>query len=244
MAKHYGEMIIAALVAAGEGVAELMSPVDGTLEAVTVFLRGAPNAAGDAVFDVHKGGQTVWADQTERLKLLSGQSTGTRALAAPVQRGEWVRIDADVVPAGGFGAPLGFLLTFRDTQSGERATVQGQTAQLQPGAEAVGTLAMARTFAALRVETSAPARFRLYTSAAYRTADAARGIGTLPEGAPNEHGLLIEVVTTEGNLTLDLAPAVLGWSAENSVNLPFALANLSGAAAALTVTMTFIALEA
>lgn len=244
MAKHYGEMIVAALPAPGDGIAELMSPVDGTLEVVAVFLRGAPSATGDAVFDVHKSGQTVWADQTQRLRLLAGQSTGTRALAATVQRGEWVRIDADVVPAGGFGAPLGFLLTFRDTQTGERATAQVQTAQLQPGAEATGTVALAKTFAALKVETSAPARFRLYSSAAYRAADASRAIGALPEGSLNEHGLLVEVVATAGNLALDLAPAVLGWSAENSTNLPFALTNMSNLNQAVTATITFIALEA
>jgi hypothetical protein len=56
-----------------------------------------------------------------------------------------------------------------------------------------------------QVETTAPARVRLYRSEAAMSADADRRVNVEP--APGE-GLLLEVVTTPDKLTIDLSPIV------------------------------------
>jgi hypothetical protein len=64
-----------------------------------------------------------------------------------------------------------------------------------------------------QVETSAPARVRLYNSEAARNADTDRRVNVEP--LPGQ-GLLLEVVTTPNRLTLDLSPVV--WTvAEDEV---------------------------
>lgn len=121
---------------------------------------------------------------------------------------------------------------------GLRETVAVTTASLAAGAEATGTIALASGYRLLRVQTSAPARVRLYGSAAKGVADAAREIGTDPTG---DHGLMLEYITTSTTLAATLSPTVDGYSMEAtpSKNIPFAIENMSGAAAAITLTLTW-----
>lgn len=58
---------------------------------------------------------------------------------------------------------------------------------------------------AIYFASSVPVRFRLYMTNADRTADSARAIGVDPTG---DHGLIMEVVTTLGNLSYRLSPQV------------------------------------
>jgi hypothetical protein len=97
------------------------------------------------------------------------------------------------------------------------------------------TLALGRAAYVLQLQTSAAAWVRLYATAAYRAADAARSITQDPNG---EHGLLLEIVTTVGNLIYDLAPMVLVANLE-AVPVPdmaLSVVNLSGVSQAITVT--------
>lgn len=61
------------------------------------------------------------------------------------------------------------------------------------------------------VTTSVPARVRVYQTAAYRTADAARLSTVDPTG---DHGLLLEVVTATGALAVTLSPQVVGYNGD------------------------------
>ncbi len=246
MARHTSQVILPNLPAAGSTIVEVPSPVTGFIEEVYVDAKAA-NANGDATFDVHLEGVTIFTDQTQRPKLLQNQTAGLRVLAAPVAvaRGQWIQIDCDVLPSGGFGNKLVFEIVFSDTGSGTRSVGEATTPLLAAGATHEGTITLALTYAALVIELSHAARLRLYSTAAFRTADAARGIGTLPEGSPNEHGLMLEVITTADNLILLLAPAVIGYNGEDSASasIPYSLTNLSGASAVVTIAVTHVPLE-
>jgi hypothetical protein len=91
--------------------------------------------------------------------------------------------------------------------------------------------------------TNYPAWVRIYSSVAARTADSGRAIDTDPTG---EHGVLLEVLTTTGNLIIDLAPAAMCYSLEDepSVDLPITITNKDSQQRAITVTVTALGVEA
>lgn len=72
-----------------------------------------------------------------------------------------------------------------------------------------GDLTFANMYYVLKVITSYPARIRLYTDSTARDNDINRPIGTDPTG---NHGLLLEFVSSAGNLSKLLTPAVLGYN--------------------------------
>lgn len=123
-----------------------------------------------------------------------------------------------------------------------RATAVYTTASLADGAEETGTVAMATAYRILRVQLDEPARVRVYATAAQRTADAARPIGTDPTG---DHGLMFEFVGTDLLLAATLTPFADGASMEAvpSVNIPIAVTNMSGLTDTIQVTFTYLRTE-
>lgn len=103
---------------------------------------------------------------------------------------------------------------------------------------AVGKVSMVR-----KIESNVPCRIRAYSTAAYRTADAARAIGIDPQG---EHGLLLEAVTEAANLVLDASDMSSLFNADApAVNtIYFNIQNRSGITQIVTVTITKLVLEA
>ena len=98
-----------------------------------------------------------------------------------------------------------------------------------------------KTFALLKVQTSAAAWVTLYKDSSSRSADSGRNETTDP--LPGS-GVLAEVITT-GAQTVTLTPGVFGW---NDDATPAALVyakvvNKSGSTQAITVTITAIKLE-
>src|SRR6188472_1208505 len=88
-----------------------------------------------------------------------------------------------------------------------RTTTSYTTGSLADGATETGLISIAPSYELLRIQTSAPARVRLYASTAQRDADAARLSTVDPTG---DHGLLFEFVTTAGDLDWAIAPMVYG----------------------------------
>jgi hypothetical protein len=87
-----------------------------------------------------------------------------------------------------------------------------------------------------RVATNRAARVRAYGTAAHRTADTARAIGTDPTG---DHGLLMEVVTTAAILALNLPPVdLVNVDATPSTTIYFAVTNLDVSTGVVTTTLT------
>lgn len=123
-----------------------------------------------------------------------------------------------------------------------RGSVDVTTASLLHNGVEDGTVALGKAFMLLRVSADRPCRVRLYSTAAARAADAAREPGTDPEG---EHGLIVDLVFAPSNLTLDLAPMVIGACLEDTVvsSVPYAIQNLSGSTSTVAVSFTRLNLE-
>jgi hypothetical protein len=123
-----------------------------------------------------------------------------------------------------------------------RGDVSVTTASLADGATQTGVITLGKSSLILKFTGSCACRIRLYSTAAYRTADAARPPGTDPTG---EHGVMLDIVLPAGNLTWDLSPlaAVTNDDGPPISDIYYAIQNKSGAAAAVTATLTRITLE-
>lgn len=124
-----------------------------------------------------------------------------------------------------------------------RKTVAATTPSMAAAAsETATTIALGKGCTVVKLATDYPAWVRIYSSAAAQTADAARAQNVDPTG---EHGLLLEVITTSDNLSLNLAPPAICYSLESSpgANLTMTVKNLDTEARAITVTATIVPFE-
>lgn len=158
---------------------------------------------------------------------------------------------ADKIPMAQVTTVSGSITAIIDTRAaitpglldtGIRRDVIVTTGSLSDLAEETGTVALGRGFTLMRIEGDRECRVRLYTTAAARTADAARAIGTDPTG---EHGVIVDAVPIVANLILDLAPIVNGSNLEGSpsANIPYAIQNRSGGTSTVEVTFTRVLTE-
>ena len=108
---------------------------------------------------------------------------------------------------------------------------------------ALDITAVAKTYALLKISTSAAAWVTLYTDSASRSSDATRTETTDP--LPGS-GVIVEVITTSGSLTQIITPGVVGWNNDGtpSSTVYAKVVNKSGSSAAITVTLNFVSLEA
>ena len=93
----------------------------------------------------------------------------------------------------------------------------------------------------MSIQTDAAAWVTVYTSIAARTADASRTVNTDP--LPGS-GVIAEVVTGAAT-TQKITPGLLGFNDESTPtsDIYLKVENQSGSAAAITVTLSFVALE-
>lgn len=119
-----------------------------------------------------------------------------------------------------------------------RTTASYTTAYLPEEDEEVGLLTLAPAWRGYKLQVTAPCRFRLYTSAAARTSDLARPIGTDP---PENSGLMLEYVA-EAAGSYVLSPLVDGF-VEAGSNAALAITNLAGVATLITTTLTYVRTE-
>jgi hypothetical protein len=98
-----------------------------------------------------------------------------------------------------------------------------------------------KSYALLKVQTSAAAWVRLYTTSAARSSDSARSQGTDPVAGS---GIIAEVITS-GAQTQLITPGVVGFNddATPATTIYVAVTNLSGATATITVTLTLLQME-
>ena len=125
---------------------------------------------------------------------------------------------------------------------GSRATVATTTATLAYQASANATVTAAKGYALYTIQVTAGAWVVVYTSSSTRSADASRNIGTDP--TPGS-GVISEIITTVSG-TIYFSPAVVGYNADVPVGTSMYLKiyNNSGSSAAITATMTYVAIEA
>jgi len=110
-----------------------------------------------------------------------------------------------------------------------------QTVTVEAGFEASVSLPLATGFGLWKLTTNKPARVRIFSSDADRTADTSRAPGTLPSAGV---GLVTEVVTTSELLSVPLTPPQLGASLETtpSSNIS-ALVKNNGESADVSITI-------
>lgn len=99
------------------------------------------------------------------------------------------------------------------------------------------TITMAKVFMLHHIQTSGPARVRLYLDSTSQDSDYLRAVGVDPNSST---GLLLDAVTTGFALAFSIAPSIFGALSSSSV--PVTVTNLGGSGA-VTVTLTAIALE-
>ena len=137
--------------------------------------------------------------------------------------------------------------TFEDASGGgvglsARTTKAGTTTSIANDASANLDITGFKGYALLAIQTSAAAWVRIYANGATRTADASRleTADPLPDA-----GVIAEVITT-GAQTVLISPGTIGYNFEGTptTTIPCAVKNKSGGAAAITVTLTVIQLEA
>ena len=115
------------------------------------------------------------------------------------------------------------------------------TASLASGASENLIITGYKGYDLFKIETSAAACVRLYSSTDARTADASRLEGTDPlPGA----GVIAEIIST-GAQTILITPGVFGFSTELTPNtqIPCTITNKSGITTTITVTLTILQLE-
>jgi hypothetical protein len=216
----------------------IASPVPGRFKEAVAKLAGGVNPNGATNFTVYVDGTQVGT-----IIIDPASAQGILTLDEPISRFGIVSIRAPLVPPGGLLAPIYFLVTFEDSQAAiRRNNLLYTTPNLAAGVTDTTLIPLGRSFALYRVQTSAPARVRLYTRADYRTADASRPYGTPISG---ENGLILDIQTTLGNLTIDQASPVLGANLEDVVtdDVAASVTNLSGVSAAITLTITRAVIE-
>ena len=124
---------------------------------------------------------------------------------------------------------------------GTRITASSATGSLSSNQTTNLTITGYKSYGLLKVQTSAAAWVRIYTNAAYRTADASRAQGNDP--APG-NGVIAEVITIGANTQI-ITPGALGWNDDSPVSssVYVAVTNLSGITQPITVTLTMLQLE-
>lgn len=205
---------------AADSATDTLTLVAGTNVTITT------NAGTDTVtINAAGGGATALSSLTD--VVITGTPTDGQVLKYNTATSKW--INGTDATGGGGALPT-------------RATVSGVTSSLADGGVGPINITGYRSYMLMKVQTSAAAWVRIYTSESARIADASRLEGTDPlPGA----GVVAEIITT-GAQTVLISPGALGFNDEGPVttNIPCRVTNKSGGTAAITVTLTALQLEA
>ncbi len=101
-------------------------------------------------------------------------------------------------------------------------------------------IVLSKTYLLMAIQTSKPARVTAYESAAARTADANRAVGTDPTSTA---GVVLDYVTSDATAQ-GLSPLVTGRNNENPVTttIPLRVTNM-GSSGTIDVTLTWLKVE-
>lgn len=123
-----------------------------------------------------------------------------------------------------------------------RTNVAGTTSTIGNNGSANMDLTVAKTYALMKVSTSHAAWVTIYSDNTSRQNDASRDITVDPDPGL---GILAEVITY-GQDSQIFTPAAMCWNSDStpSTNAYVKVTNRSGSSVPITVTLTFVALEA
>lgn len=155
-------------------------------------------------------------------------------------------VSSQLIPSGGStGQALvkgasGYEWSTIATETARQSLEQSVT--VAAGSEVSIDMSMAKSFAVTKIVASKPCRFRLYNTAASRTADTSR-VSTSPPAA--DSGLIMEAIFTSDLLSLPVFPAQIGQNQESTPSSTMkALVRNDGDSADLTLTVSYLPLEA
>ena len=120
-----------------------------------------------------------------------------------------------------------------------RTTTSVTTASIANNASDNVSITIPATYALLKIQTSNAAWVTLYTDTTSRSSDSSRTEATDP--LPGT-GVVAEVITS-GATTQLISPGTIGYSSDGTATSYARVKNKSGAAAAITVTLTYVKLE-
>ncbi len=125
--------------------------------------------------------------------------------------------------------------------AGRRTTANATTSSIANNAAGNITIVAAKTYALLKIQTSAAAWVTLYTDSTSRSNDSSRNETTDP--TPGS-GVIAEVITT-GASTQIMTPGIIGWNNDGTVssNVYAKVVNKSGSTGAITVTLHYLEME-
>lgn len=92
----------------------------------------------------------------------------------------------------------------------------------------------------LNIDTTLPARVRLYTDTTGQTADELRAKLAYP---PEQVGCLLDAITSTTRLSFDLNPVVDAFTSDGSSTVPITITNLSGTTTPIQVGIIYVATE-
>jgi len=123
----------------------------------------------------------------------------------------------------------------------ERTTATASTASIANNGSDNITIVASKTYALLKIQTSAAAWVTVYTDSTSRTTDSSRSENVDP--TPGS-GVIAEVITT-GSSTQKITPGTIGWNDDTtpSNNVYLKVVNKSGSTQSITVTITYIQME-
>ena len=146
--------------------------------------------------------------------------------------GAWVRLAdfSEVGSGGGGGLP-------------SRSSPSAATASIADGVSTDIDITGFKGYALYSITTSHPAWVTLYTTNSARTADNSR---LETEDPSPDAGIVAEVITSTGNLKVLIAPGAIGYNLESTptANIPVKVRSKNGSAAAITVALEVLQLEA
>lgn len=126
-----------------------------------------------------------------------------------------------------------------------RTTAVITTASLNPNAVESGTVALAKTFSAIKVVVNVPSRLRLYSTTGARDADVNRPPDVPPDPA-TQNGVIIDIVLNANTgVSWILNPTAVGDDGQNVPTgiIGYNVNNSSGVAQSVVWTITYLPME-
>jgi len=213
--------------------------VSGTLNSVYIKVQNATGVS-PSYFNLLNNGVGIFAG-TGRLAVsasdIDDEKTG---LSIAVTAKQDFRLDLESLASGNISGPIKLLMLVEDHAEDQQEVVY-TTASLTNNASEDGTPTLVKMGILTGIETDRAARVRVYATAAERTADAAREVGTDPDDGS---GVFLDVVTTSEKLAINLSPEApfSNMESSRSANIPISVTNL-GTTGTVEVTFKFNKIE-
>lgn len=193
----------------------------------------------DEITTVVQTNSTAWAEQTDTTQLQLDVNSNTDNITSLENTTGQHTIDINNITNT---VQANSATTWSQPGLYSRTTASVTTTSLADGASDNVSVVAAKSYLLQKIETSAAAWVTLYTDSNARTVDASRNQTTDP--VPGG-GVLAEIITTAATTQL-ITPGTIGFNNDSPAtdNIYLKVVNQSGATTPVTVTLTYVQLEA